>query len=1292
MRALVVLAAAVALGSAWARGPAVPAAAGLGGYALTDTTILGIPVNPPAPTGVSAVPHDRSALVSWTRAAPSTSTVVSYRVYVAGTLRTQVPGTQASATVTGLTNHQVSPQITVRTFDSDGLESAASNGVTTTPYDDVAPAAVTGLVATRGDGRVTLTWDPESGAESDRTGVRVHVDGALRTSLPAATTTYDITGLTNDREYAFYLVAYDARPNGYGSPPVNGPNASGPSTTVRATPTDLTPPSAPTALTAVRGDTTVALTWTAPSENDVGLYKVVDENGVLIASFTAAAISGTATAMTNGRAHRLRLVAVDTHGNHSPASAEVTVTPAAPPIARTGLTADRGDTRVTLAWNPPTGDPRFAAAASIRVLVDGVVRTTVAGTATSHVVTGLTNDVEYAFSLIAVDAEGRAGPGTARVSATPTDLTPPSAPTAFTAARGDASAALTWGAPPENDVGRYDVVDEDGVLVASFTAPATSGTATALANGQTYRLRLVAVDTQGNRSAPSNEVSVTPTAPPPARTSLTASAGDGQITLTWDARVLDPVHDPASTIEVSVDGTVVATLPGTATSYTATGLSGVEHVLVLVAVDASGRRGPPATVRATPRDTTAPAVPTALTAARGGSGEIALSWSGVADPDLARYEVVDAGGAVVAQVPAGATTVTVGGLTDGTSYTYRVRAVDRSGNASALSSPATLVPLAPPLAVAGPAARASGPDVVLTWQPPATPTAGTAATTQVQVYRVGGPDALVTTVPAGTVTFTVPGAGTSSPPSFYLVALDADGRPSAASPTVSAALGAPQGVSATSGPQSARISWSAVVGAEVYRVERLDGSTWTAQGTVTAPATSLDVTGLADGTQHTFRVVATAPTAGTAESAPSVSVTVVAGWTGPTTPLAGGSGGSVGVAASRDGRYAVMAVPGAAGVDLVRVDHLGPERRTVATGIDAAAPRFARAAISEDGRYVVLVTRTSHSSRVANGRPDLYRYDVTTGTWALVSAPAGTGPQGSATDPVPELVGGVITTPDRGPTMAVTGDGSRVFFLSGRTDLVTNDTNGAVDLFAKDVATGTVTRVTPASGYTPTGTGFALTPDGRYVLYASGSNLVRQSTTAPDQRVLVTGSAGNPLGPLPGVGQLAISDDGSRVLATTVSGAVSTVVQADLTTPVAPPAGAPVGTPPTARATAVTTVDYGGGQVAIAPGGTHAFVATRAALVSADTNGHVDVYRVDLATSATDLVTGGPSGGGAVGRDASTGATQAEWGSILARDATHVVLVTQRPLVAGDDNGLPDAYAVDLGSPGASGARLLVGS
>ncbi len=83
---------------------------------------------------------------------------------------------------------------------------------------------------------------------------------------------------------------------------------------------------------------------------------------------------------------------------------------------------------------------------------------------------------------------------------------------------------------------------------------------------------------------------------------------------------------------------------------------------------------------------------------------------------------------------------------------------------------------------------------------------------------------------------------------------------------------------------------------------------------------------------------------------------------------------------------------------------------------------------------------------------------------------------------------------------AISGDGSTVVFASDATDLVVGDTNGLRDIFAYDVDTQTITRVSVATGGTQATGSFgsedpAVSSDGRYVVFASAAtNLVGSDT------------------------------------------------------------------------------------------------------------------------------------------------------------------------------------------------------
>jgi Tol biopolymer transport system component len=131
-----------------------------------------------------------------------------------------------------------------------------------------------------------------------------------------------------------------------------------------------------------------------------------------------------------------------------------------------------------------------------------------------------------------------------------------------------------------------------------------------------------------------------------------------------------------------------------------------------------------------------------------------------------------------------------------------------------------------------------------------------------------------------------------------------------------------------------------------------------------------------------------------------------------------------------------------------------------------------------DGRYVVFQSFASNLvPGDTNGQSDVFMHDLSTGTTTLVSVnQAGTGSgNGASQNPV------------------ISADGRYVAFESTASNLVANDTNGASDVFVRDLQTGTTTLVSVNQAGTASGGGgsqdASITPDGRYVAFDS---------TAPD--------------------------------------------------------------------------------------------------------------------------------------------------------------------------------------------------
>ena len=140
--------------------------------------------------------------------------------------------------------------------------------------------------------------------------------------------------------------------------------------------------------------------------------------------------------------------------------------------------------------------------------------------------------------------------------------------------------------------------------------------------------------------------------------------------------------------------------------------------------------------------------------------------------------------------------------------------------------------------------------------------------------------------------------------------------------------------------------------------------------------------------------------------------------------------------------------------------------------------------ISADGRYVVFETfATNIVPGDANGAAgDIVLYDADTGALSLVSRRGVAGVQGD----------------DESFAPSISGDGSKVAFGSRATNLIGNDTNRKADIFVRDVVAGVTSRVsTDSSGRQPNNTSLdaAISPDGGFVALSSlASNLVSGDT------------------------------------------------------------------------------------------------------------------------------------------------------------------------------------------------------
>ena len=455
--------------------------------------------------------------------------------------------------------------------------------------------------------------------------------------------------------------------------------------------TDSAVPGTPGSFTATPGDGQVELSWTAPASNggaEITKYQIQLDSGSWndVGTTTAHTVSS----LTNGTGYSFKVRAVNSVGAGTPAT--VSATPAGVPGTPGSFTATPGDGQVELSWTAPASNG--AAIAKYQVQRDSGSWNDVTGT--SHTVSSLTNGTSYSFKVRAVNSVGAGTPATA--SATPAAV--PGTPGSLTATPGDGQVELSWTAPANNGaaISKYQVQQDSG---SWNDVTGTSHTVSSLTNGTSYSFKVRAVNSVG-AGTPAT-ASATPAGVPGTPGSFTATPGDGQVELSWTA----PASNGAAIAKYQVQQDSGSWNDVTGTSHTASSLTnGTSYSFKVRAVNSVGA-GTPATASATPA--AVPGTPGSLTATPG-DGQVELSWTAPASNGgaaITKYQVQRDSGS---WNDVTGTSHTVSSLTNGTSYSFKVRAVNSVGAGTAASASATPAqpnarPAAPTGLTATPATR-----------------------------------------------------------------------------------------------------------------------------------------------------------------------------------------------------------------------------------------------------------------------------------------------------------------------------------------------------------------------------------------------------------------------------------------------------------------------------------------------------------------------------------------------------------------------------------------------------------
>ena len=440
------------------------------------------------------------------------------------------------------------------------------------------------------------------------------------------------------------------------------------------------PPAAPTITAAIAGDGNVTLTWTAGADNGSTVLRWEYQQTtpatnlwIPIPGSNRNTNRHTITGLDNGTAYAFSVRAVNGAGNGAAgdmsALTPATATPSTTPGAPVGLRTTAGNSQITLNWTAAvtTGgvaggqNDGFSAITSYEIRqktgdTDYAPWAVIIGsdaTTATHTVTGLTNGVAYQFEIRAVNANGK---GAASATRSVTIATTPGRPRSLTAVPGNGQVALSWTASSDGgspivswqfrlesaaDGGTIGAFDDAWVTIPGSNADTSSYTVVSLDNDMIYSFQVRAVNSEGPGTAATSAV-VNPGMPPGKPTGLSASASANSVTLTWTPPLDNGALDDGGSPIIRYE-------------Y----------------------------------------------AQKTGAGDYG-EWTAVPADDL--HETGTTTDATAA-TQTGAVDFTVRGLTAGTAYQFRVRAVNATGPGEAVSMSSPVYPGTTPLAPANLNAR-----------------------------------------------------------------------------------------------------------------------------------------------------------------------------------------------------------------------------------------------------------------------------------------------------------------------------------------------------------------------------------------------------------------------------------------------------------------------------------------------------------------------------------------------------------------------------------------------------------
>ena len=1113
-------------------------------WASTTTTPF---TAPSTPTDLTATPSDGQVVLNWTSAPNGGKAIMGYQVQYTATpgdsssWTTAIANTNTTATtytVTGLTNGAPGYSFRIAainnaTTDGVGAMSSWTSAVTSTPY--AVPDAASDVQGATSSGNIALTWNaPSNTGGLPITGYQIQIstDGTTWNNDVANTNSADNTpvptnyivttdntgaALSGTQGYYFRVLTI----TGSGTTPtgaVSAPSLASPKLYAQSV------PDAPSSLAVVPGDSSAQLSWSAPANDggnaitgysvsyspDGSTWTTATANNTLSSSGPVPT-TYTVTGLTNGTAYYFEVAALNGLGSSTATATTGTYTPAKPTAAITA-----------------------PANASVSSTWDGIV----SGTATANAGTTLTG-----INLYIQKDGGNYWNGTTWVSGA-TSVAP--------------TGTTTW----------------------SYTLPSGAFDGSA----HTYNFSAVATNNaSANSAAATSTYTLYPTAPAATVSYPTAGTTYGP---DWTGSIAGTatLYEPASLVTLS---TVNVTVKDTTSSQYWNGSSWQTGATTVPASIASGTDQtsggnyadtlynwsysmPGAdftsqshdnfSVTAAATDSvgnsiTTPSTafgyyysaPTAVTGVTStvGNGQVVLNWTTPTDngnASITGYQVQDSTDGttwttVAANTASTSPTYTATGLTNGTTYYFRVAAINTVGagaasyvgSASSPGNPSTpfTVPGAPSITTG----TVGNAQITLTWNAPSSNGGANITGYQVQTSTDGSnwTTAVANTGSTGT-SYTVTGLTNGTAYYFQVAAInhtvsDLGSFSSSYGPvTPYTTTDAPTSLSGAAGQNGqVPLSWtapasnggSAITG---YSVDySTNGTSWTSATTNTgSTTTSYTVTGLTNGTSYYFRVAAI-NTAGTGAYEYVTNTTTSPGtttipYTTPGTPTGVTGASSLNAYVSLTWSSPSSNGNAISGYAVQYSSDGGSTWTSATTNSGSASARYNVTGLTNGTSYVFQVAAINAAGQ---------------GSWSASSAA-----YTPATNPTAPIIAGASGSLGRGAGVAYDSSGNA---------------------YVADYGSSRVVKITPGGTQTTVFTvsspvGIAVDSSGN-IYVTSGLNVIEYSTGGT-QSTLWTATGANPIGvAVDSSGNVYVADNSNGLFEIPAGGGTATSIGTGLASP-----------------------------------------------------------------------------------------------------------------------------------------------